>query len=86
MDWLWGLIGNLIIGGAAGWLASSIMRGGGFGMIGNIVLGIVGAWVAQFLLGWLMPGIFGAGWIGSLIAGVIGAIIILAIVGLFKKS
>ena len=40
----------IIVGGIAGWLASSIVKGGGMGLVGNVVLGIVGAIVAGFLL------------------------------------
>jgi len=32
------LIGALIIGALAGWLAGKIMKGKGFGVIGNIVI------------------------------------------------
>ena len=41
-----GLIGTLIIGAIAGWLAGQIMSGRGFGIVGNIALGILGAFVA----------------------------------------
>lgn len=88
MDWLFGLIGNLIIGALAGWIASQVMRGHGFGLIGNIILGIVGAIVAQFLfvnllnIGWFSTW----GWVGSLIWGVIGAVVVLAVAGLFKRG
>jgi len=37
-----GLIIFLVIGAVAGWLAGTIMKGGGFGLLGNIVVGIVG--------------------------------------------
>ena len=33
----------LAIGALSGWLAGSIMRGGGFGLLGDIIVGIVGA-------------------------------------------
>ena len=33
----------LAIGAVAGWLAGTLMKGGGFGLLINIVLGIVGA-------------------------------------------
>ncbi len=88
MDWLWGLIGNIIIGALAGWIASSLMTGRAFGLVGNIILGIVGAIVAQLLfvnllnIGWFSTW----GWVGSLIWGVIGAIIVLAIASLFRRT
>jgi uncharacterized membrane protein YeaQ/YmgE (transglycosylase-associated protein family) len=88
MDWLWSLIGNIIIGGLAGWIASSLLRGRGLGLVGNIVLGIVGAVLAQFLfvnllnLTWFSTW----GWVGNLMWGVIGAVIVLAIASLFKRA
>jgi uncharacterized membrane protein YeaQ/YmgE (transglycosylase-associated protein family) len=39
----------LVIGLVAGWLASRIMRGGGFGLVGDLIVGVIGA----FLGGWL---------------------------------
>ena len=38
-----GLIAFLFIGAVAGWLAGTLMNGGGFGLFGNIVVGIIGA-------------------------------------------
>ncbi len=74
----------LIVGAVAGWLAGLIVKGYGFGLVGNIVIGIVGGLIA----GWLLPriGIFNIGGIaGSIIYSVIGAVILLLIVGLFKR-
>jgi uncharacterized membrane protein YeaQ/YmgE (transglycosylase-associated protein family) len=78
------LIVWLIVGGVAGWLAGLIVKGYGFGLIGNIIVGIVGALIA----GWLLQrvGIFHIGGIiGSIIYAVIGAVILLLIIGLFKR-
>ena len=41
----------LAIGAVAGWLAGTLMKGGGFGLLVNIVLGIVGAVVVLFVVG-----------------------------------
>lgn len=68
-----GWIAAIIIGGLAGWIASSIMNTG-TGIFMNIVLGIIGAAVASFIFSFLGVG-FG-GWVGYLIAGVIGACIL----------
>ena len=75
----------LVIGAVAGWLAGLIMEGYGFGLIGNIVVGIVGALIA----GWLLPklGFVLIGGIGAaIINAVIGAVVLLAVIGLFKKA
>ena len=80
-----GLIIWLVIGAIAGWLAGLIMKGYGFGLIGNIVVGIVGAFIA----GWLLPriGFVLIGGIGAeIINAVIGAVILLAVIGLFKRA
>ena len=44
-----GLLIFLVIGALAGWLAGTIMKGGGFGLLGNIIIGIVGGVVGGFL-------------------------------------
>jgi uncharacterized membrane protein YeaQ/YmgE (transglycosylase-associated protein family) len=75
----------LIIGAIAGWLAGLIVKGYGFGIIGNIVVGIVGAVIA----GWLLPrlGFVFIGGIGAAIVNaVIGAVILLLVIGLFKRG
>jgi uncharacterized membrane protein YeaQ/YmgE (transglycosylase-associated protein family) len=82
----YGLIVSLVIGAIAGWLAGRFMRGGGFGLVLNIVIGIAGAVVASWLFG-LLNITFLESWgvIGAIITATIGAVVILAIVGLFKK-
>lgn len=79
-----GLIGTLIIGAIAGWLAGQIMSGRGFGVIGNMALGILGA----FLAGMVFPavGIGGDGTGVTLVRATIGAVVILALVQLVKKA
>lgn len=69
-----GWIAAIIIGGLAGWLASSVMKSD-TGIFLNIILGIIGAAVASTLLG--LFGIGFGGWIGYLIAGFIGAVILI---------
>uniref|UniRef100_UPI003A96D1EB GlsB/YeaQ/YmgE family stress response membrane protein n=1 Tax=Pseudidiomarina sp. TaxID=2081707 RepID=UPI003A96D1EB len=45
MNFLWFLLVGLI----AGWLAGSLVKGGGFGLLGNIVIGVIGALIGGFL-------------------------------------
>jgi uncharacterized membrane protein YeaQ/YmgE (transglycosylase-associated protein family) len=73
----------LAIGALAGWLAGTLMKGGGFGLLGNIVVGVIGAVVGGWVFGLL--GITASGMIGSFITAVVGAGILLFIVGLVKK-
>jgi uncharacterized membrane protein YeaQ/YmgE (transglycosylase-associated protein family) len=74
----------LAIGAVAGWLAGTIMKGGGFGLLGNMLVGVVGAVVGGFLFGLL--GISTSGLIGSVITATVGAIALLFLVGLFKNK
>ncbi|MGN6485860.1 MAG: GlsB/YeaQ/YmgE family stress response membrane protein [Thermomicrobiales bacterium] len=73
-----GVIGWIVLGGIAGWLAS-LTNGTdrNHGWIGNIILGIVGAMVGGFLFN-LATGSDNAIHfsIGSLIIAVIGALIV----------
>ena len=78
------LIVLLIIGAIAGFLAGIIVEGYGFGAVGNIVVGIVGAIFA----GWLLPrlGLFpGGDIVGQIIAATIGAVVLLVLVGVFRR-
>jgi uncharacterized membrane protein YeaQ/YmgE (transglycosylase-associated protein family) len=73
-----GIIGWLLVGLVAGWLASTIMHSRR-GLLGNLLLGIVGALVGGLLFSVL--GIGGAtNIVGSIVIATVGAVIILAIV------
>lgn len=68
----------LLVGLIAGFIASRVMRGGGYGLIGDIVVGLIGA----FIGGWLasLVGIGGSGsFIVTILIAFIGACILLAI-------
>ncbi len=79
-----GFIGWLVIGGIAGWLAGTLMKGGGFGIIVDIIVGIIGAFIGGWVFGLL--GISAGGWIGSLVTATIGAVILLFVIRLFKRA
>jgi uncharacterized membrane protein YeaQ/YmgE (transglycosylase-associated protein family) len=73
----------LLVGAVAGWLASMVVKGGGYGLIGSIIVGIVGGLIA----GWLLPRIgvvIGRGVIGSIINAFIGAVILLVVLRLIR--
>jgi uncharacterized membrane protein YeaQ/YmgE (transglycosylase-associated protein family) len=76
-----GIIGWLLIGLLAGWLAGTLSRGRGFGCITNVILGLIGA----VLGGWIFTklGIFGGGFIFSLAAATLGAVVLVSIARLF---
>ena len=75
----------LVVGAIAGWLAGQIVKGHGFGLVGNIVVGIVGAFLAGFLLPRLGFAI-GGGLVAAIINALIGAVILLVLIGLFKRA
>ncbi|SRR5579883_228432 len=74
-----GLIGWLLIGLIAGFLAGKIMRGTGYGLLGDIVVGLVGALIGGWLTNLLVPDA-NLGLIMSIIVSIIGACILIAIV------
>src|SRR5215469_2986988 len=74
----------LMVGLIAGFLASVVMRGGGYGIVGDIVVGIVGAFIGGFLASLL--GIGAGGLIGTIIIAFIGACILIAILRLIAGS
>lgn len=78
------LLWAIVVGLVAGWLAGQFMHGRGFGVIGNIVVGIVGALLGSVLFGFL--GISFAGVIGEIIMATIGAVVVLFLVGLFRRG
>jgi len=75
----------LVVGAIAGWLAGQIVKGHGFGLVGKIVVGIVGAFLAGFLLPRLGFAI-GGGFVAAIINALIGAVILLVLIGLFKRA
>jgi uncharacterized membrane protein YeaQ/YmgE (transglycosylase-associated protein family) len=81
MSFLWFLLVGLI----AGWLAGTLVKGGGFGILGNIVIGIIGAFLGGFLFNLLGLSSNG-GLLGSIIVATIGAIVLLIIVRALKKA
>jgi uncharacterized membrane protein YeaQ/YmgE (transglycosylase-associated protein family) len=60
------------------------MKGGGFGLLGNIAVGIIGGVVGGFLFRLLA--IAAGGLIGSIVTATVGAVVLLFLVGLFKKA
>lgn len=77
------IIGWLIIGALAGWIASMIMgRNDQMGWLANILVGIVGAFVGGFVWSLITGADFMAAFsIGTLLVAIIGAVILLAIYG-----
>jgi uncharacterized membrane protein YeaQ/YmgE (transglycosylase-associated protein family) len=80
-----GLVWWIIVGLIAGFLASVVMRGGGYGILGDIIAGIIGAFIGGWLFGVLGISV-GGGLLGSIIVAFIGACILIAILRLFSRS
>ncbi len=72
------IIGWIVLGLIAGFVASKIYGGQGQGFFLDIALGIVGALVGGYLYSLILggPGVTGVN-IGSIIVSIIGAIIVL---------
>jgi uncharacterized membrane protein YeaQ/YmgE (transglycosylase-associated protein family) len=67
-----GLVVWIIVGAVAGWLAGTLVKGGGFGLVGDIIIGILGG----FIGGWLSSilGIhIGSGLVASIVTATMGA-------------
>ena len=77
---LGGIVWWLVVGLIAGFLASLVMRGGGYGIVGDIIVGIIGAFIGGFLAS--LVGIGAGGFIGTIIIAFIGACILIAILRL----
>jgi uncharacterized membrane protein YeaQ/YmgE (transglycosylase-associated protein family) len=75
----------ILIGLVAGWLAGTLVKGGGFGVVGDIVVGVVGA----LLGGWLFSALgisSGGSLLGAIIVATIGAIVLIFILRLIKRA
>jgi len=73
-----GLLAWIVVGLIAGFLASVVMRGGGYGVLGDIIVGIVGAFIGGLLMNLLVPDATTGFWT-SIIVAFIGACILIAI-------
>ena len=72
----------LIVGLIAGFLASVVMRGGGYGVVGDIVVGLIGALIGGFLAS--LVGLGASGIVGTVIVAFIGACILIALLRAFS--
>ncbi|HET8784312.1 MAG TPA: GlsB/YeaQ/YmgE family stress response membrane protein [Candidatus Limnocylindrales bacterium] len=75
------IIGWLVVGAIAGYLAGFIVKGDErYGVIGHIVLGIVGALVGGFIAGALTGNDYTTGInIPTIVVAVIGAVIVVVV-------
>lgn len=78
------ILGFLLIGLIAGWIAGELMKGRGFGIVGDIVVGIIGAFIGGFLF--RAVGITAYGFVGSLVMATIGAVVLLFLISLVRRA
>ena len=79
-----GLIGALVIGLIAGWLAGKVMKGRGYGVPMDIVLGIAGGAIGRVLFELL--GLSAWSVIGSIVMSFVGAVILIWLVRQLKNA
>jgi uncharacterized membrane protein YeaQ/YmgE (transglycosylase-associated protein family) len=80
------ILGWIILGLIAGWLAGVLVKGSGYGVVGDIILGILGALVGGAITSTLM-GVDITGFnLESLLVAVLGAIVVIFIARLISGS
>ena len=77
-----GIIGWIVIGIAAGFVAEKVMKRD-HGLLTNLLVGVVGALLGGWIAG--MVGFNFGGWIGSFIIATLGAILLLFLLSLIKR-
>lgn len=76
-----GIIGWIVLGGLAGWIASMIMgTNKSMGLVANIVVGIVGALIGGFLFSVIGAADITGFNLWSLFVAVIGSVVLLGLV------
>ncbi|MFI1912954.1 GlsB/YeaQ/YmgE family stress response membrane protein [Nocardia sp. NPDC020380] len=82
-----GIIGWIVIGGLAGWIASKFMgTDAQQGIFLNIVVGVVGGLIGGFLLRLFGVDVSGGGLIFSFLTCLLGAVILLFVVGRVRRA
>ena len=79
------LVWFLVVGLVAGWLAGTLVKGGGFGLVGDLIVGVIGAFLGGFLFSKFGVSL-GHGLIGSLVVATVGAVVLLFIGRLIKRA
>lgn len=76
------MIGGIISGIVAGYIASKLQKGEGSGCWVNLFLGIIGGLVGTWLFG--LFGLTAYSWLGEIVMAVIGAVVVLWIFARLK--
>ena len=80
------LVGWILIGLLAGWLAGVISRGRGYGCFANIFLGLIGAVLGGWVFRKLSIAAGSRSFLYSLAAATVGAVLLVAIARLFSDD
>ena len=81
---LTGLLVAMLVGAVCGFFAGQLVKGHGFGVLGNIIVGVLGALLFGALFGSL--NLLSSPILNEIVGGTIGAVILLFLIGLFKKA
>ena len=77
-----GILGMIVIGIAAGWIAEKVMKRN-HGLLVNLVVGVVGAFIGGFIASAL--GFSANGLIATLVVATGGAVLLLFVLGLIRR-
>jgi len=77
------ILGWIVVGLIAGWLATHVM-GAGYGLFGDLILGLVGAFIGGLIVGSFTSGT--AGVVGSIVVAFIGAVVVLGVSRMLTRS
>ncbi len=77
------LIGFLIVGLIAGWIADMLVKGSNFGLVGDLIVGVIGAFIGGFLFS--LIGVDAYGLLGNIVMAVIGAVVLLLLLNAFNR-
>ncbi|GAB3947766.1 GlsB/YeaQ/YmgE family stress response membrane protein [Corynebacterium tapiri] len=81
-----GIIGWIIIGGLAGWIASMIKgKNAQMGIPANIAAGVVGGLLGGFALKLVGVDMSNAGFFSSFLTCLVGAVVVLTILNMIRK-
>lgn len=84
MATIWGIIGFLLLGGLAGWLAGKLVRGRGFGLFANVLIGVVGALIGGILADRIGVST-GGGLLWEFAIALGGALVLLLVAGIVRR-
>jgi len=77
------LLGFLLIGLIAGWIADMLVKNSSFGLVGDLIVGVIGAFIGGFIFSAL--GIDAYGVLGNIIMAVVGAVVLLLLLNAFTR-